>query len=320
VIEGVIYQPEEENWQIIVWHEESKDNLVNRETESSAWISARWDKAPMEIGGRGAVIQALPTIRSLNKLVENVLRHTDLASAPPWMATTDGIFNPHDFKIEPNKVIVVNPTAFAQEPFKRIDVTADMNTTALEVNDMRSQIKEALYDMPVRPVDSPPQTATEIMIRQQNFLEDIQPAFARLSYEFLPNLINRVIHILQKKGMLPADLKVDGRAIVIRYKSPLVRGADLQKVQNLQMYSQIMDGMVGQQVKLGSLNIADLPQYIAEKVDASDGMVKSPGEFQNFIDSLLSQGQPQNPVEQSPGANDAMEDQVNAQQLQGAAR
>lgn len=317
IVEGVVFDQADKNWTITVAEEDSKEVLLEVVSESSPWVSARWEKAPREIGGRGAVIQALPTIRSLNKLADNIMRHVDLASAPPWIATTDGIFNPNDFSIEPNKVIVVNPTAFDEMPFRRLDVTTDLNTSTLEMNDLRQQIKEALYDMPVRPIDSPPQTATEIMIRQQEFLEDIQPAFARLSFEFLPRLIERSMHVLKRKGYLPKDLKIDNKLVRIKYMSPLAQAAGLQEVTTLTQYAGIMQQIFGE-LSLATMNIENIPQYVGERMNIGADIPKTPGDMEMVKQRVLSMMQPPNVMQQAPQPGEQGQPQEIAQQLQGA--
>lgn len=318
LIEGVVYYPEKHMYRVVVMDSNSNEYILDQWTPSSPWVVARWSKSTNEVGGRGPVIEALPTIRSLNALVEEILRNVALSTSPPWIAASDGVFNPYLFQIEPNKVIPVSRQSMNGLPLQRLDVASDINMGNLEVNDMRQQIKDALFDNPVRPVNAPEQTATEIMIRQQQFMEEIGPAFGRLSVELLPKIINRVIFILQGKGFLPKDLHIDGKNVAIRYKSPLVRGSAMQKIQNLQNYIAIMTPIAGQQLTMGTLNIDILPQWLSDQLDVDERLVKDPAQIQELIGNIMQQSNPPSPALSQPPPNKPLANQVNQQKALGS--
>ena len=294
-VEGVLWDPDKGDYRHVVFEQDSHDIILDLRTPSSPWIVARWSKTSREVGGRGPVIEALPTIRSLNRLVEDILANVALSACPPWMASSDGVFNPYLFNIEPNKIIPVSRASMGDLPLKKLDVSGDVNLGNLEINDLRNMIKDCMFDNPVRPVTAPEQTATEIMIRQQQFIEEIGPAFGRLSIELLPKVINRMIYILQKKGKLPSNLKVDGKTVTLRFKSPLLRGQNIQEIKNLQNYVQIMQSVVGPQMALGSINLDLLPTWLSDNLDVDETLIKSPLEIQQLVQAAQQVTQPQAP-------------------------
>lgn len=303
LIEGVIYYPDRDMYRVIVMENDTKEYILDVWSKSSPWVVARWSKNSNEIGGRGPVIKVLPTIRSLNALTEEIMRNVALSTSPPWMAASDGVFNPYLFQIAPNKVIPISRQSMGEVPLQRLDVSGDVNMGNLEVNDLRMQIKDGLYDNPVRPVTAPEQTATEVMIRQQQFMEEIGPAFGRLSVELLPKIINRVIYILQRKGYLPETLNVDGKNIGIRYQSPLVKSAEFQKVTNLQNYMATIQPIMGAEMALATLNVEQLPQWLGDKFGVDERLVKSPAELQQLIEQIKKAATPPAPGEDEPTAN-----------------
>jgi hypothetical protein len=318
LVEGVVFLPEEGQYRIIVMDVDSRGFLLDVYSKSSPWVVARWSKASNEVGGRGPVVEALPTIRSLNALTEEIMRNVALSTSPPWTAASDGVFNPYMFQIEPNKMIPVSRQSMGELPLKKLDVAGDVNMGNLEMNDLRQQVKDALYDNPVRPVTAPEQTATEVMIRQQQFMEEIGPAFGRQSVELFPKVINRIIFILQKKGYLPPKLLVDNKNISIRYKSPLVRSADLQKIQNVQNYSSIMQQMVGPQLALATMNLELLPEWLSDKLDVDETLVKSPAQMVEIIQQVMQSMNPPSPTDEQQPPNQSLANQVNDQKALGA--
>jgi len=318
LVEGVVYDCDKGDFRIVVMEQERGDYIMDLRSVSSPWVVARWSKCSNEIGGRGPIIEALPTIRSLNVLVEEIMRNVALSTSPPWLAASDGVFNPYLFNIEPNKVIPISRQSMGELPLQRLDVSSDVNLDNFEVNDMRMQIKDALFDNPIRPVNAPEQTATEVMIRQQQFMEEIGPAFGRLSVELLPKIINRVIFILQKKGYLPTDLKVDNKNIQIRYQSPLTRSASLQKIQNLQNYVAIMQPIMGPELTVASMNLELLPQWLSDKLDVDETLIKNAIEIKELIEGAKEAAN-QNPADNQQPANQPLARQVQNQQAMGTA-
>lgn len=316
-VEGFVYLPEKKKYRHVVLMSSENEYIVDQEVESSPWVVARWSKASNEVGGRGVVLDAMPTIRSLNALVEDIMRNVALSTSPPWLASSDGIFNPYLFEIAPNKVIPINQSAMGNVPLQRLDVSSDVRLGNLEVNDMRQQIKDCLFDNPVRPTQAPQQTATEIMVRQQQFIEEIEPAFGRLSVELLPKIINRVINILQRKGFLPINLKIDSKYINIKYKSPLVRGADLQKVQNFQSYAQMLASVAGPQLSLLSMNTQLLPAWLADKLEVDESLVKSPSEIADLMSQAAQAAQAPNPAEETNPQAQQGQSAMDQQAMQG---
>jgi hypothetical protein len=313
LVEGVVYYPETESYRVVVMLQDTCEYILDVDAKSSPWIVARWSKCSNEVGGRGPVIEALPTIRSLNALVEEIMRNVALSTSPPWMAASDGVFNPYLFQIAPNKVIPISRQSMGDLPLRRLDVAGDVNMGNLEVNDLRIQIKDALFDNPLQPVNSPVPTATEIMVRQQQFMEEIGPAFGRLSVELLPKIINRVVYILQKKGFLPPELRIDGKNVNIRYKSPLVRSASNQKIQNLQNYVSIMQPILGQELTLGTINLPLLPQWLSDKLDVDESLIKSPGQVEELLQQAMQAANPPQPTQGIESPNSNLARRANAQ-------
>lgn len=304
--EGFVYHREEKKWRHVVFADGIMECILDEMVESTPWIVARWSKNSQEVGGRGPIIDALPTIRSLNKLVEDILINVGLSTSPPWVAASDGVFNPYLFEIAPNKVIPVSRQSMGNLPLQKLDVSGQINTSSLEVNDMRVQIKDILFDQPLRPVQGPAQTATESMIRHQAFLDEIGPAWGRLQVELLPKAINRIIFILQRKGLLSKHLRVDGNIINIKYKSPLEQSAAMNDVQNLMTYAQNMSQILGPQLMIGTFNLQYLPQWMAEKLQVDPNLIKGPAEVQQALTSFAQSNQQPNPVDQVGSPNQSI--------------
>lgn len=303
-VEGVIFQTKTKTYRIVVMWEDEPWFVVDKEVISSPWVVGRWSKSPREIGGRGPAIQSLPTARTVNMMARFLIEAAAMNATPPWLGFSDGVFNPNTYIVQPNTIIPVSPDSAANMPLRKLDVTGDVQFGELTMNDLRSQINSIMYVDPVRPVQAPSQTATEIMIRQQQFLENIAPAFARIEIEVLPKLIKRVIFILMDKGLLPGELNSPQfrELYRVRFKSPLEQSQQLQDVQKLMQYDAAIKGILGQEGAVLSYNIPQLPTYLGIKFDIDLELILSPDQIQEKMEQAAAATMPNPEATEAPDA------------------
>src|SRR3990167_1888785 len=96
-----------EKWCYDIVLMKEKKRILERNYEENPWIVARWIKVPGEVYGRGPVIQALPDIKTINKLRELVLKNAALHISGVYTGVDDGILNPNTVTIRPGVVIPV---------------------------------------------------------------------------------------------------------------------------------------------------------------------------------------------------------------------
>jgi hypothetical protein len=206
------------------------------------------------------------------------------------MAYSDGVFNPWTFKIEPNTIIPVSPNSAGQWPIQPFPDSANPNFMQLTANDLRMQINSLLFADPLGPIEGPQKTATELALRQRNLAEQIGPAFTRLQQEFLSRLINRVIYILQKKGLMD-KLVINGTEIQLRYKSPLTAAQGQQDVQNFLQFYQILQNTQGPEAALVNLNPSKYPAWLASKMSVDVTALNTQQEMQDFYEQQSEKAQ-----------------------------
>ncbi len=238
--------------------------LLDEPYEYNPFLVFRWSKVNNEIMGRGPVVEALPSILSLNELARLELTSANLNVTKPIMAASDGVFNPWTFKLEPNTIIPVAMNANGQFPLQPLPDTANPAFMQLTSNDLRMQINKLLYADPLQAPDTPTRTATEIAIRQRNLAEEIGPAFTRLQQEFLPRLLENVIFLLKRRGLID-DFTINGKEIQLKYQSPLVVAQGQQDVQNFIQWFSLIQGIYGEAAPM-YLDPVECPLWMAQKM------------------------------------------------------
>ena len=248
----------------VVMHE--GEILLEKAVDRNSFLTFRWTKISNEVMGRGPVIDALPSILTLNELMRLELTSANMNVAKPIMAWSDGIFNPWTFSLQPNTIIPIAPTTNGQFPLQPFPDTANPQFMQLTAVDLRMQINKLMYGDPLGPIEGTPQrTALEISIRKQEFLEQIGPSFTRLQVEFMPRLLEGVIHILQKKGLMK-KLIINGKEIKIKYKSPITISQGQSDVAVFTQWFELMQGILGPDSAITYLNPIELPMWMANKM------------------------------------------------------
>lgn len=272
-----------------LWNE--NDLLLDEKHESSEFIIFRWSKINNEIFGRGVIIDALPSILSLQTAFYFEMTAANLNICKPYMAYADGVFNPWTFRMAPNTVIPVSPNTNGQFPIQPLPDVANPAFMQLTAMDLRQQINKLMFSDPLGNVtEVPSKTATEVAIRQNNLAEEIGPIFTRLQQEFLQRVIQRVIYILTKKGLLPKII-INGREISLKYKSPLTISQGQQDVQTFLQYQQIMQQLMGPEAALVYLDTIKAPTWIANKLGVDPSILNSEEKMEAFFTARQNEQQ-----------------------------
>lgn len=295
LIEATIFRPEiAREWELMppdkdgnkppcmcytycLWHNEAL--LLEEESDSTPWIVARWKKISNEIFGRGVVIDSLPSALSLNEIARIELAAANFNICKPYMAFGDSIFQPWTFNLQPNTIISVGPVSNGVWPIQPMPDVANPAFAQLIMNDLRMQINTLMYNQPLGPVEGPDKTAYEQALRSRSFAEEVGPAFTRMQQEFLPKLIDRMLWILRKRGLMD-PFKIDGKEVRLTYQSPMMYAQGQQDVQAVQGTMQFLQGTVGPETAMIYIDPSKIHLWAAEKLGADLSIFNSQEEMQ----------------------------------------
>lgn len=250
--------------------------LYSEWLDSSPGIIWRFQKTNNETWGRGPVMEALPSIISLNEMARMELAAANLNVFKPYMAFSDAVFNPHTFKLEPFTIIPIAPIGTGgQVPLIPLPGSSDVNFAQLTIGDLRLQIKALLYaEQPQDQAGIQPQTKYELAIKQQNLAEKIGPLFSRMQYEFLEPVFYRFAYILHTMGLLPFP-KLNGIPIIFKYKSPLALAKGMDDVNRFIQYVQTLQGLMGEEAAMLYVNLKDAPYILANAMQIDPRLLNS---------------------------------------------
>jgi len=284
ILNAMLYNPEDKLYWHIVIYEPTKSVLFTQSFKSKRLIVFRWHVVPGETFGRGPIMQLLSDIRTLNKVQQFILENAALQMSGVYTGVDDGIFNPHTVRIAPGTVIPVKSNGNQNPTLRALDRAGDIGLGDFVLEDLRNNIRKALFIDPLGDIQDPVRTATEITIRQQEMLKNSGASLGRLKTELIEPLVVAIVDILSSLGKIP-EITVDGKEVTIKQMSPLAKAEDLEDFQNSQLWFSNVS-QLPPEVMMGSVKVENLPRFWQEKLSLPASLVRTDEERQMLAEQV----------------------------------
>ena len=264
VRQAAYFDAEYGNWRLAIVCVDSAANqsiVWESEHRTNPWIVFRYWTTPGDPWGRGPIMLMLPDIRTANKTVEMVLKAAAYQLAPPLMVLHDGVVNPDQLRLAPQALIRVartgGPMGRSIEP---LDVGSRMDTGQIVLDDLRQNISKGLLATQLPPDSGAVRSASEIIERAKQLAFDGGAAFGRLNHEFVPQVVARVLDILDRKKVATIDwnaMKIDQLLLRVKVTSPLARAQNLEDAQAVVQFWEMAKVVGGEEAFLQVCNTED---------------------------------------------------------------
>ncbi len=190
----------------------------------------RWGRMTGSKFGFSPAMNSLPDIRTLNRLVSQILDAAAKVIDPAVITTQRGIIG--DIDLSPGGETVVRDL----EAIKPFESGARFDVAGLEKNDLVTSIRQAFYVDQLELPMNDRMTATEANIRYEQMQRMLGPAGFRIQVE-LSKVINRSFNILYREGKFP-DMpeivrEMEGE-FEVEYLGPLARAQKMGAVDAFQ--------------------------------------------------------------------------------------
>ena len=246
---------------------------------SNPFIAFRWSKASGEVYGRGPALNALSAIKTCNLTIEMILENAQMAISGIYQIDDDGIINVDTINLVPGTVIPKAPNSQGLQPIR---AAGSFDVANLILNDMRNNIKRALYNDMLGDPNKTPASATEVAERMADLSRKIGSAFGRLQSEMVQPLLQRVVYILQKQGRIEMPT-VNGREVKIRSVSPLAQAQSNQDIVSLNRFLQTVAGSFGPEILNILISSEETALYLAKKFGVPDNLIRDADERQQLV-------------------------------------
>jgi hypothetical protein len=291
-------KPNEYIWKHCVILKEHKALIFEQSLKgdgANPWIVFRWSKAAGEVYGRGPLLNALPAIKTCNLTVELILENAQMSIAGMYQVDDDGVINPDTIQLVPGSIIPRSPGSTGLTP---ITPPGNFDVAQLILQDMRQNIKKALYNEQLGDPNKTPATATEITERMADLSRQIGSAFGRLQAEFVNPILRRVIYLLRKQGRIELPM-LNNREIKIKPVSPLAQAQNNQDVSIIDRFLDILGARFGPESLNMFVKTDVVAGYIARKLGLPGNIIRTAEEQQQIMAQMqqMAQQQQQPPQE-----------------------
>lgn len=196
-------------------------------------IIPRWMNIPNTDYAIGPMHRALPDTKTLNKLVELLIRGNEMAILPPWAVKDDGVVNPHTVVLKSGRLIPVDD----MNNLKPLHSGAKFEIATAEITRLQNQIKRQLMSDILQPLEKAQATAEEVRTRQSIIRKILAPVYSRLQAEFLTPLLIRVLGLLYRAGkILPATDELRGKTVKFTFLSPQALAQRMEDIGKMDQY------------------------------------------------------------------------------------
>ena len=290
ILEAVVPNGLQYNYYAILMEDMSAPELIAHGTfETAPVISFRWVKSPGEIYGRSPVMKALPDIKTANKVVELILKNASIAVTGIWQADDDGVLNPANIELTPGSII---PKAIGSKGLQPLDMPGRFDISQLVLDSLQARIRHALLADKLGAITGPRMSATEVIERSAEMSLLLGATYGRLQSELLTPLIKRAFSILKRRGEIP-DIALDGRLVMVDYRSPLARSQGQRNVQNtLSWISSVL--AMGPEAS-AAINLPEAARFLGDALGVPSDLIRKELPLEtlsnNLSEPLTQQGE-----------------------------
>ncbi len=316
LIEGVIYYPEKEQekqenkeseaYYYYIQDKESQKEIFSEWRDYCPFIGFRYSRNSGDLVGHGLAEFALSFIKVVNEIAKLDLQALQFKTQPAYMYNPRKVsINPSNFNIEPGTFFPVDLDG--GPPIAPFPLPNESRFSRLSIAELQKTIKDIFLSSWLdNDLRTPNMTATEIAIRQQEFIRRIGGAIGRFAQEFIKPFLTACLKILRRKGKLnylsvigqEVGLKINDQFINIEYDSPLITLQNQQDVDSVLSFIatnvQLFQGNA-----MLALNLPEIPTWLANKKGVDLTLVNKPEEiaqaFRDMRMQLKEQAQPPEP-------------------------
>ena len=254
---------------------------------SNPYICFRWNKASGEVYGRGPIFNAMSAIKTCNLTIQLILENAQMSISGIYQIEDDGIVNPDNIQLVPGSLIPIAPNSRGLQP---INSAGRFDVAQLVLEDMRANIKKALYMETLGRPEGTPMTATEVAERMADLSRQIGSSFGRLQSEFVIPVLRRVIRLLKEQGRIELPI-VNGREVKIQAVSPLARSQYQQDISDINRFHEIIATTFGPQVLNLIVKQDEVAKHIGKLMNIPEKLLRDSQEQQQLAQEMQSMAQ-----------------------------
>lgn len=282
ILHQTFYRLPDGRWKFCAFVEESKTTIVENVFRTRRIASPRYYRVPGEAYGRGPVLLAMPSIKTLNRAQELALKAAAIQMLGIWGYRAGGTFNPDTVRVGPGEFWPMMATGgVLGADVQRLDREGGRLDVARMVTEgLQQQIRDVLLDTRLPDPTGTPASASEIVGRLRQKREAHLGAFGRLTREIVPVGVPAAMDILHGFGFLPQFMPIDDLLIGIEVLSPMAQQLKADRITPILSYFEIIAATAGPKMAEVYLHLERALDLIAEDTQVPEDVRPTPNERQ----------------------------------------
>lgn len=262
-------------WGFVAYVEDSKAPVAENVFRTRPIASPRYYRVPGEAYGRGPVLLALPTIKTLNKAQELAFKAAAIQMLGIWGYRAGGTFNPDTVRVGPGEFWPMQATGGILGPdVSRLDpASGRLDVSRLVIGQLQDQLRQVLLDNRLPDPAGTPASASEIVARLRDKRDAHIGAFGRLSREIMPVVVPRAMEILHDFGYLRSTLPLDALLVSVEVLSPMAAALRVDQLSSIVNYFELVVATAGPQAVPLYLHLDKTLDKVAEDTQVPASLV-----------------------------------------------
>lgn len=267
----------------------------------------RWQTYSDETYGTAVTDNALPDIRSLNKIVELELRNLGKNVDPPLGSVQGEVIGPA--RMIPGGMTMVK----SKDALFPIDTAGNYQVVNLKKTELIERINGIYMIDQLQLQTGPQMTATEVNVRYETMMRILGPYLGRLENEWLIPLLSRTFNLMYRAGLfnpLPPALtqKLQGQPVGLKveYEGPMARAQRSSDLTAIQSFLQTVEPMAKfDQNVLDNIDFDEIAREAADITGIPSNAIRDKDQTEQIRQAKQQQMEEQQQGEQAGQAAEA---------------
>jgi hypothetical protein len=291
LIQSFWADPKGMGWHFCAHLQKSVKPIKHERTRTQPIAVPRYYRVPGEPYGRGVILTALPSIKTLNKAQELALKSAAINMLGIWGYRAGGTFNPDTVRMGPGEFWPMQATGGVLGPdVTRLDpASGRMDVAKMLIGDLQDQIKQAMFDTRLPEYAGTPRSASEIAGRLRQKADVHIGAFGRLVNEIMPVIVPRVAEILFDMGMLAGNpIQIDQLLVSIKVRSPMQAALNADRLASIANYLEMVGAIAGPDNVPLYANIEKVLDRVADGLQIDKDLIPDEDEKKKVMDDMAA--------------------------------
>lgn len=283
-------------WHFVAYLDDEESWIDHERYRTQPIAIPRYYRVPGEAYGRGVVLTALPSIKTVNKAQEIALKSAAIQMLGIWGFRAGGTFNPDTVKVGPGEMWPMQSTGGILGPdVQRIDPAGGRQDVArMLIGNMQDQIKEAMFDTRLPEYQGTPRAASEISARLQQKADVHIGAFGRLVREIMPVIVPRVAEILHGFGLMSQmPMQIDELLMSIEVQSPMAAALNADRLASIANYLEFVGAIAGPEKVELYANLDEIMAKVGEGLQIDKELIPDKAQREEVEKKIAEQKQAQ---------------------------